>query len=1420
MAAEKKLLVTSYSRMIDSIESRSEKMLIFVRSFDPEKQDKSILEDKLESVEAMRSLFHETEVKLYGVIKEDEVQSCQMTSEKLEDLFDEIRHIIRTKLRAIDPPKPASAQVVVATAQQTQPKLPDIPLPRFNGQLEDWISFKGQFNALIKRREGLSESEKLFYLKAAIQDGAARHIQSSEDTFASLWKALSSEFENKKLLVDKHIAQLFHLKPIIHPERIPADVVLADPMFNRSRRIDMLLGIQVFNELFTGQSFSLTNDRTFWCKETIFGWVVGGVVNEQEERSTSTNFCAVMTNEALSEQINRFWEMEALPEARKLTQEERAAERSFSDTCRRLPDGRYEVGLPTKETIQKLGDSQTMALRRFVQMEKRLLHDSNLRDQYRTFMNDYQEQSHMIKPKQHCPTGYFMPHHAVFNPASTTTKTRVVFDASAATTSGTSLNDHLFVGPVLQRKLTDTVQRFRVPKVVFTADITQMFRQIQIRPDDWKYQQIFWRIEQGHPLEIFQLTTVTYGTACAPFLATRTLEQLCKDESKRFPLTSKAGTEDFYVEDLLSGADTVDEALALQNEFIQMMASGGFKLHKWASNHPELLQSVPNADSEQIAFFEDEKTTRTLGLTWQPRRDVFLTKLHEISFHSGPITKRSVYSNIAKLYDPLGLLGPVIFAAKVRLQKLWKLEVDWDEVLAETYAESWVTFRNQLVQMGEIAIQRGVLPSQPPRQVELHGFCDASDLGYGACAYIRSIDDNGHYKVALLTSKSRIAPFKNAKLTIPRLELCGALVLVRLISNITHNLNITFSRIILWSDSTTVLSWIRTDPTKLMTFVSNRVIEIQELTKNIEWRHIGTHDNPADVISRGLMPCEIRACTLWWMGASLLSQNDNTWPTSIQHIPPEQLPETKKPSISLTVTEPTTFTLFTIESNYRRMQRVMALMLRFIDHLRQDDRKEHRYGHLNVRELDDATMALTRIVQKEAFPQDFDCLEAGKVIHKNSQLITYSVFPDKSRFKVLRVGGRSRHATWMPLSQRHPMVLPSRHPFTHAVVRAYHSESLHAPQQLLLSILQRRFWLVHGRSTVRWVLRRCVTCFKAKPAIMQQMMGDLPKSRLEGGFPFLNAGVDFCGPIYIRQHNKRSTITYKVYVAVFLCFATRAIHLELVGDMTADAFIAALQRFISRRGKCAKLFSDNGLNFVGSKNKLREMYDMFQSQLFKHKLDDFCSKTAIEWHLIPPSAPHFGGLWEAGVRSAKYHLKRITGTANMNFEEYSTVLTRIEAVLNSRPITPMSVDPTDTQPLTPGHFLVGRPLTDIAEPDVTDRKETTLSRWQRQTQMVQHFWARWSHDYITTLQNRNKWHKRFAVKPGLMVIVREDNLPTMQWRLGRINNVIPGPDCLVRVADVRVCGKIIRRPIAKLCLLPIEDNDLAQVPVANEESSN
>ncbi|XP_055623718.1 uncharacterized protein LOC129767122 [Toxorhynchites rutilus septentrionalis] len=358
-----------------------------------------------------------------------------------------------------------------------------------------------------------------------------------------------------------------------------------------------------------------------------------------------------------------------------------------------------------------------------------------------------------------------------------------------------------------------------------------------------------------------------------------------------------------------------------------------------------------------------------------------------------------------------------------------------------------------------------------------------------------------------------------------------------------------------------------------------------------------------------------------------------------------------------------------------------ALILRFINRICPNGHRQHRYGSLSIEELEQATLALASIVQKEAFPVDFHRLSVGQELHRKSKLIPFNVFLDTSRFTVLRVGGRIRHAA-LPVCQKHPIVLPLDHPFTHALIRSYNEELIHAPPQMLLSALRRRFWVLHGRSVVRKIIRRCVICFRAKPVLMQQKMGDLPRSRLEGVYPFLNKGVDFCAPMYIRQHNKRSTVTYKAYVALFVCFATKVIHMELVGDLTTDAFIAALQRFVARRAKISR----------------KELHDLFQSQKMKALRDDWCEKSAIEWHPIPPRSPHFGGLWEAGVRSAKYHLKRITGTANMNFEQYTTVLTHIEAILNSRPISPISEDPSDLNPLTPDHFLVGHPLTDIAEP--------------------------------------------------------------------------------------------------------------------------
>ncbi len=256
---------------------------------------------------------------------------------------------------------------------------------------------------------------------------------------------------------------------------------------------------------------------------------------------------------------------------------------------------------------------------------------------------------------------------------------------------------------------------------------------------------------------------------------------------------------------------------------------------------------------------------------------------------------------------------------------------------------------------------------------------------------------------------------------------------------------------------------------------------------------------------------------------------------------------------------------------------------------------------------------------------------------------------------------------------------------------------------------------------VRRVVRKCVVCHKQRASTSSQMMGDLPAARvLPCVGAFVSAGVDFAGPLTLRAMKGRGFKRFKGYVAIFVCFATRAVHLELVSDLSADAFIASLRRYMSHRGKPANLYSDCGTNFTGASKILDDsmrIVKMCQDELV-HR---YVSEVKIQWHFNTPGAPHFGGLWEAGVKSMKYHLRRVVGDVVLNFEEVTTLLAQIEACLNSRPLTQLSSDPNDLLPLTPGHFLVGRALSVIPVPDFSNVLENRLSRWHLLQKLTQDF---------------------------------------------------------------------------------------------------
>lgn len=314
-------------------------------------------------------------------------------------------------------------------------------------------------------------------------------------------------------------------------------------------------------------------------------------------------------------------------------------------------------------------------------------------------------------------------------------------------------------------------------------------------------------------------------------------------------------------------------------------------------------------------------------------------------------------------------------------------------------------------------------------------------------------------------------------------------------------------------------------------------------------------------------------------------------------------------------------------------------------------------------------------------------------------------------------------------------------------------------------------------------------------------MGNLPKERLQPAPAFHTVGVDYAGPFLVRDRQGRGFKTTKAYIALFICFVTRAIHLELVSDLTTEAFLASFRRFCARRGKPAKVFSDNGSNFIGANHELNNLGIFLKES--SSTLVESIENTGISWSFIPPRSPHFGGLWEAGVKASKYHLKRIASNALLTFERFYTLLVQIEAILNSRPISPLSSDPLDLNPLTPAHFLIGRSMTALPDADLSTLPINRLSHFQYVQQLQQHFWSRWSREYISELQQRCKrTDKDFSLNVNDLVIVKEDNQPPCRWILGRITSLHPGRDGICRVASISTNKGNMKRAVAKLCPLP------------------
>ena len=765
------------------------------------------------------------------------------------------------------------------------------------------------------------------------------------------------------------------------------------------------------------------------------------------------------------------------------------------------------------------------------------------------------------------------------------------------------------------------------------------------------------------------------------------------------------------------------------------------------------------------------------------------------------MSKRGVLAIVGSVYDPFGLVSPCVLVARQLLRALCRMKIGWDEHIPSSYQKTWQLWLDDLRYMSHISIPRCLRPWNfgDVATYQLHHFSDASECGYGTVSYLRVINRAGEIYCSFVFGRSRLAPLKGT--TIPRLELADATLAVKIDSMLQRALR-TKIDVWFWTDSTTVLRYIRNERTRFHTFVANRLAVIREGTSPHQWRYVESSLNPADIASRGASVDDIIQNKAWFSGPDFLWEQMCQWPVTPENLGeisedievrrPQENEQLRANCVNLGFLQDLhpVARLMNYYSTRWRLIRAVAWLLKVRDVLLHGIGTQNRNSQLRIEELTAGELEAVRYEQMVNFSLEAKALAAGRPVKVSSSLQRLNPMLQDG---ILVVGGRLEHAT-LETRTKHPMILPSHSRYTTLLIQDVHEQSGHQGLHYVLGLLRGKYWIIHGNKAVRKVLRNCIHCSKRFLQPENQKMSDLPRDRVQALEPaFTRTGVDCFGPFYVKRGRGQE----KRYGIIFTCLVIRAVHLEVANNLSTDSFICALKRFMSRRGNVKVIRSDNGTNFVGANNELQnELRKLHSSDAIYSEL----AKKGVEWIFNTPGASHHGGVWERMIRSTRRILDSLLTAQLLTDETLSTFLCEAENIINSRPLTPVSMDPSDAGPLTPNHLLLLAPGGFLQTGIWQDNDNVSLKRWKQARYMAEAFWKRWRIEYLPLLQNRPRaWaREKENLKAGDIVLLVDASVPRGQWPMGRVESVKLSADNLVRSATILCRGTHLTRPVNKL----------------------